>query len=62
MKKNQKNDLYKILIDIRNLQNLTPEKIEAIRNMKDTEKMQIIIEYNIILQTALANFGIEDSN
>jgi len=44
------------------LQNLTPEKIEAIRNMKDTEKMQIIIEYNIILQTALANFGIEDSN
>ena len=58
MKKIKNNDLPKIINDIKNLRALTPEMVEIIHTMKDTEKMAIIIEYNNVLQTVLTNLGI----
>ena len=60
MKKIQNNVLAEIINDIRNLRRLTPEMIEIIYTMKDSEKMLIIIEYNIVLQAILSNLGITE--
>ena len=44
------NNLNKILHDIRNYRTLTKEQLDYIKNLKEDEKIDVIITYNIIME------------
>ena len=47
--------LKKIIYDIRNLQKINPSKIDEINQLNDLSKLQIILEYDNVLQIIINN-------
>lgn len=47
--------LKKIIYDIRNLQKINPSKIDEINKLNDLSKLQIILEYDNVLQIIINN-------
>jgi hypothetical protein len=41
----------KLIHDIRNMIKLTPENIDYMKTLEDEQKMEIILEYDKVLQT-----------